>query len=165
MSRISSHANPGSTARVDSAYLIAVPRIDRPLSGQCVRRPNVGVIDGRHRWALPRPFAWGAIPPTSCLVRARGWDPCRTFVGYGEKQKPSFWIGEQTTGGPNRENHIAFVAANRAKVREFFDVAVAAGAEVLYEPRVWPEYHPNYYGAFVRDPDGNNVEAVCHYPE
>ena len=40
-----------------------------------------------------------------------------------------------------------------------------AGAEVLHEPRVWPEYHPDYYGAFVRDPDGNNVEAVCHPPE
>ena len=42
---------------------------------------------------------------------------------------------------------------------------IGAGAEVLHEPRVWPEYHPNYYGAFVRDPDGNNVEAVCHLPE
>ena len=39
------------------------------------------------------------------------------------------------------------------------------GMEVLHEPRVWPEYHPNYYGGFVRDPDGNNVEAVCHPPE
>jgi catechol 2,3-dioxygenase-like lactoylglutathione lyase family enzyme len=44
----------------------------------------------------------------------------------------------------------------------FFQTAVDAGAEVLYEPRLWPEYHPSYYGAFVRDPDGNNVEAVCH---
>ena len=43
--------------------------------------------------------------------------------------------------------------------------AVGAGAEVLHEPREWPEYHPGYYGAFVRDPDGNNVEAVCHFPE
>jgi predicted lactoylglutathione lyase len=50
-------------------------------------------------------------------------------------------------------------------VRAFFDAAVGAGAEPLHEPRVWPEYHPNYYGAFVRDPDGNNVEAVCHTPE
>ena len=64
-----------------------------------------------------------------------------------------------------RESHIAFAAADRAAVRAFFDAAVGAGAEVLHEPRVWPEYHPNYYGAFVRDPDGNNVEAVCHLPE
>ena len=50
-------------------------------------------------------------------------------------------------------------------VRSFFDAAVAAGAEVLHEPRLWPEYHPDYYGAFVRDPDGNNVEAVSHVAE
>ena len=85
-------------------------------------------------------------------------------IGYGRDRKPSFWIGRQTTGGDNRESHIAFAAADRDQVRAFFDVAVAAGATVLHEPRVWPEYHPNYYGAFVRDPDGNNVEAVCHYP-
>jgi catechol 2,3-dioxygenase-like lactoylglutathione lyase family enzyme len=86
-------------------------------------------------------------------------------IGYGRDRKPSFWIGQQTTGGDNRESHIAFAAADRDQVRAFFDVAVAAGAPVLHEPRVWPEYHPNYFGAFVRDPDGNNVEAVCHTPE
>ena len=85
--------------------------------------------------------------------------------GYGRDGKPSFWIGPHQTGGENRESHIAFAAASRAEVRAFFDAAVATGAEVLHEPRVWPEYHPNYYGAFVRDPDGNNVEAVCHSPE
>ena len=47
-------------------------------------------------------------------------------------------------------------------MQAFFDTAVGRGAEVLHEPRVWPEYHPGYYGAFVRDPDGNNVEAVHH---
>ena len=86
-------------------------------------------------------------------------------IGYGVQGKPSFWIGPNTTGGANRESHIAFVAADRAAVRAFFDAAVATGTEVLHEPRVWPEYHPNYYGAFVRDPEGNNVEAVCHRPE
>jgi catechol 2,3-dioxygenase-like lactoylglutathione lyase family enzyme len=86
-------------------------------------------------------------------------------IGYGMKGKPDFWIGAQSTGGPNRENHIAFFAKDRAMVHAFLDAAVAQGAEVLHEPRVWPEYHPNYYGVFVRDPDGNNVEAVCHYPE
>jgi catechol 2,3-dioxygenase-like lactoylglutathione lyase family enzyme len=85
-------------------------------------------------------------------------------IGYGMNGKPSFWIGAQTTGGANRECHIAFAAPDRATVRVFFDAAVASGAEVLHEPRVWPEYHPDYYGAFVRDPDGNNVEAVCHLP-
>jgi len=88
-----------------------------------------------------------------------------TYAGYGTNAKPSFWISGHVSGGTNRECHIAFVAADRAAVRAFMDAAVAAGAPVLHEPRVWPEYHPNYYGAFVRDPDGNNVEAVCHLPE
>ena len=69
------------------------------------------------------------------------------------------------SGDGFRESHIAFAASDRATVRAFFDAAVAAGAEVLHEPRLWPEYHAEYYGAFVRDPDGNNVEAVCHSPE
>jgi catechol 2,3-dioxygenase-like lactoylglutathione lyase family enzyme len=86
-------------------------------------------------------------------------------MGYGIPPKPDFWIGVHDSGEGFRESHIAFEAPDRATVRAFFDAAVAAGAEVLHEPRVWPEYHPNYYGAFVRDPDGNNVEAVCHLPE
>jgi catechol 2,3-dioxygenase-like lactoylglutathione lyase family enzyme len=87
------------------------------------------------------------------------------FIGYGIPPKPDFWVGRQTTGEGFRESHIAFMARDRAAVRAFFDTAVAYGAEVLHPPRVWPEYHRNYYGAFVRDPDGNNVEAVCHLPE
>ena len=87
------------------------------------------------------------------------------FIGYGIPPKPDFWIGMQTTGKGFRESHIAFAAPDRATVRAFFDTAVALGAEVLHEPRLWPEYHETYYGAFVRDPDGNNVEAVCHLPE
>ena len=87
------------------------------------------------------------------------------FIGYGI-DKPDFWIGPVVPEiEPNRELHVAFVAADRATVRAFFDAAVGTGAEVLHEPRVWPEYHPNYFGGFVRDPDGNNVEAVCHAPE
>lgn len=86
-------------------------------------------------------------------------------IGYGSDQ-PRFWIGAQPAqgpaSGPNREVHIAFTAADAATVRAFFDAATELGAEVLHAPRLWPEYHPGYYGAFVRDPDGNNVEAVCH---
>src|SRR5947209_3863043 len=85
-------------------------------------------------------------------------------MGYGVDDMPDFWIGRQSTGDGFRETHIAFAAADRGAVDAFFAAAVAAGAEVLHEPRVWPEYHPNYYGAFVRDPDRNNVEAVCHRP-
>jgi catechol 2,3-dioxygenase-like lactoylglutathione lyase family enzyme len=85
-------------------------------------------------------------------------------IGYGVSA-PDFWIGRHNTGEGFRESHIAFSAPTREAVRAFFAAAVGIGAEVLHEPRVWPEYHPDYYGAFVRDPDGNNVEAVCHTPE
>ena len=85
-------------------------------------------------------------------------------IGYGT-QFPDFWLGTQQTGAGFRESHLAFTAPDRAAVQAFFDAAVALGAEVLHEPRVWPEYHATYFGAFVRDPDGNNVEAVCHSPE
>jgi catechol 2,3-dioxygenase-like lactoylglutathione lyase family enzyme len=85
-------------------------------------------------------------------------------IGFGRPERPSFWLNS-LADGVNRPIHVAFVATDRAAVRAFFDAAVTAGAEVLHEPRVWPEYHPAYYGAFVRDPDGNNVEAVCHVPE
>jgi len=86
-------------------------------------------------------------------------------IGFGLDGKPSFWLGPLADAGTNRPIHVAFVAPDRDGVRAFFAAAVDAGAEVLHEPRLWPEYHPTYYGAFVRDPDGNNVEAVCHQPE
>jgi catechol 2,3-dioxygenase-like lactoylglutathione lyase family enzyme len=86
-------------------------------------------------------------------------------VGYGTAGQPDFWIGPHSTGTGFRESHLAFQAPSRAAVRDFFAAAVGTGAEVLHEPRLWPEYHASYYGAFVRDPDGNNVEAVCHQPE
>ena len=86
-------------------------------------------------------------------------------IGYGIGGNPKFWVGPLVSGEPNREVHIAFSADDRASVRAFFDQAVSLGATVLHEPRSWPEYHENYYGAFVRDPDGNNVEAVCHQAE
>ncbi len=82
-------------------------------------------------------------------------------LGYGSNGKPSFWISAVADGAP-REAHIAFVASSAEEVRAFHEAAVATGAEVLHAPRMWPEYHDHYYGAFVRDPDGNNVEAVCH---
>jgi catechol 2,3-dioxygenase-like lactoylglutathione lyase family enzyme len=86
-------------------------------------------------------------------------------IGYGLPPSPDFWIGQQRTGEGFREAHVAFAAADRAAVRAFVAAAVSTGAEILHEPRIWPEYHETYYSAFVRDPDGNNVEAVCHQPE
>jgi catechol 2,3-dioxygenase-like lactoylglutathione lyase family enzyme len=89
----------------------------------------------------------------------------KVAIGYGVGGHANFWISELSEGDGFRESHIAFAASNRAQVDEFFAAAVANGAEVLHEPRIHEEYHENYYGAFVRDPDGNNVEAVCHRPE
>ncbi|GJF08443.1 glyoxalase [Mycolicibacterium cyprinidarum] len=86
-------------------------------------------------------------------------------IGYGVNGKPDFWIGDMNAGdavGPSREIHVAFQAADVDAVQAFYDAALELGAESLHAPRLWPEYHPGYYGAFVRDPDGNNVEAVFH---
>jgi catechol 2,3-dioxygenase-like lactoylglutathione lyase family enzyme len=86
-------------------------------------------------------------------------------IGYGKDGKPDFWIADMDVGdaaGPNREIHVAFQAAGTDAVTAFYDAALGHGAESLHAPRLWPEYHPGYFGAFVRDPDGNNVEAVFH---
>jgi catechol 2,3-dioxygenase-like lactoylglutathione lyase family enzyme len=86
-------------------------------------------------------------------------------IGYGKDGHPDFWIADVSAGdasGPNREVHIAFQASGTDAVQAFYDTALKLGAESLHDPRLWPEYHPGYFGAFVRDPDGNNVEAVFH---
>jgi catechol 2,3-dioxygenase-like lactoylglutathione lyase family enzyme len=83
-------------------------------------------------------------------------------IGYGSDGKPDFWISKWPGAEPNREMHVAFTATGPDQVRAFYDMALACGAESLHAPRLWPEYHPGYFGAFVRDPDGNNIEAVCH---
>jgi catechol 2,3-dioxygenase-like lactoylglutathione lyase family enzyme len=83
-------------------------------------------------------------------------------VGYGPQGgEPSFWIG-QATDPAGRQAHVAFRALDRDAVHAFREAAIRLGSEVLHEPREWPEYHPGYYAVFVRDPAGNNVEAVCH---
>ena len=105
---------------------------------------------------------YDAVLPTLGGQRLMDFGP---VIGYGVAPMPDFWLGPRTTGEGFRESHIAFDAPTRDAVREFCQRAIDAGAEVLHPPREWPEYHPGYYGAFVRDPDGNNVEAVCHRPE
>jgi catechol 2,3-dioxygenase-like lactoylglutathione lyase family enzyme len=86
------------------------------------------------------------------------------IIGFGI-ESPTFWLGPQRTGEGFRETHLAFVAPDRAAVRAFHQAAVSMNVEVMHEPRIWPEYHPDYYATFVRDPDGNNVEAISHRPE
>lgn len=95
------------------------------------------------------------------LEMAPAMEPAPNVVGFFGPQPGSFWLGPAERG-ETRELHIAFHVRTRAEVRAFHDAAVAFGAEILHAPRVFPEYHPTYYGAFVRDPDGHNVEAVCH---
>jgi catechol 2,3-dioxygenase-like lactoylglutathione lyase family enzyme len=83
-------------------------------------------------------------------------------AGFGVAGKPDFWIG---TGETTRGSlHIALAAASRAVVDAFHAAALAAGATDNGAPGPRPHYHANYYGAFVRDPDGHNIEAVCHAP-
>lgn len=74
--------------------------------------------------------------------------------------QPDFWLSPSTESVP--ELHIAFAAPDAATVDAVHTAAVDAGVEVLHAPRLWPEYHPGYYGVFLRDPDGHNVEAVHH---
>jgi catechol 2,3-dioxygenase-like lactoylglutathione lyase family enzyme len=83
-------------------------------------------------------------------------------IGYGSDAKPQFWISRWEGTEPNREVHVGFEAPSTEAVLAFHAAALECGAEELHAPRLWPEYHPGYFGAFVRDPDGNNVEAVCH---
>jgi catechol 2,3-dioxygenase-like lactoylglutathione lyase family enzyme len=84
-------------------------------------------------------------------------------AGFGTDGKPDFWIGGE--GGLRGTLHLAIVAADRAAVDEFHRAALAAGARDNGRPGLRPHYHANYYAAFVLDPDGHNIEAVCHTPE
>lgn len=81
------------------------------------------------------------------------------YAGFG-RQKPDFWISTPRQG--RGETHVAFVAASRAEVEAFYSVALSMGGRDNGAPGIRAHYHPNYYSAFVFDPDGNNVEAVCH---
>lgn len=82
--------------------------------------------------------------------------------GYG-RDRPVFWLHEGGEPGPGR--HVAFSANSRAEVDAFYAAGLAVGGRDNGGPGLRPHYHPDYYGAFVIDPDGNNVEAVCHRPE
>ena len=86
-----------------------------------------------------------------------------SHAGFGPPGKPAFWIGN---GTPLKGRvHFAFHARNRDAVRAFYKAALAAGGKDNGAPGLRPHYHDNYYGAFVLDPDGHNIEAVCHLAE
>jgi catechol 2,3-dioxygenase-like lactoylglutathione lyase family enzyme len=91
--------------------------------------------------------------------------------GFGKDGKPEFWIGEGPASFQKPEqlanitpNHVAFTARTRADVDAFHKAAILAGAKDFGAPGLRPHYHPNYYGAFVLDPDGHDIEAVYHGP-
>ena len=84
------------------------------------------------------------------------------YAGFG-RQRPQFWIG---TGSPLKGRlHVAFAATSREQVQAFYEAALAAGGRDNGPPGLRPHYHENYYGAFVLDPDGHNIEAVTHLPD
>lgn len=85
------------------------------------------------------------------------------WAGFGRAGKPEFWFG--AGGRPHSQLHIAFTAESRYEVDRFYQAALDAGAKDNGAPGIRSIYHPNYYGAFVYDLDGNNIEAVCHRPD
>ena len=109
------------------------------------------------------PLGYGIVMEVSAAETGHG-----AAVGFGapgkaddfQSGKPSFWIGEgERLGAPI---HVAFVASSREAVDAFYRAGLAAGGKDNGHPGLRPHYHANYYAAFVLDPDGNNIEAVCH---
>lgn len=108
-----------------------------------------------------RAFYDAALKPIGASALWVAADPA-PHAGYGRPPRPTFWIaeGEPASGSL----HVAFTAERRAEVDAFHAAAIAAGGRDNGAPGLRPDYHPDYYGAFVLDPDGINVEAVCHHP-
>jgi len=103
------------------------------------------------------PLGYAPLMELAAAVTGHG-----DVAGFGVAPKPDFWIAG---GVPNVPPvHVAFRAASRAIVDAFYAAAIAAGGRDNGPPGLRPHYHPNYYGAFVLDPDGHNIEAVCHDP-
>ena len=116
-------------------------------------------------YARSKAFYEKALAPLGIeVVREHG-----SWCGMGRKKKPDFWFGEGVGKFQTPEQvkvitpvHVSFVARSRAEVDAFYAAAIAAGGKDNGKPGVRKEYHPSYYGAFVLDPDGHNVEAVIH---
>jgi catechol 2,3-dioxygenase-like lactoylglutathione lyase family enzyme len=104
------------------------------------------------------PLGYAMIMEVTAAMTESGAAAC----GFGKNGKPDFWIGGE--GGLTGIMHIAIVAESRAAVDAFYQAGLAAGGKDNGAPGIRAHYHPNYYGAFVFDPDGHNIEAVCHAP-
>jgi len=114
---------------------------------------------GVTNYAASKAFFLAALKPLGVAVVMEG----EYGAGLGQNGKPSLWLYEST--GRPAPLHLAFTAASRSQVDEFYRAAIEAGGRDNGAPGLRPHYHPNYYGAFVIGPDGHNVEAVCHRPE
>ena len=113
-------------------------------------------------WDRARAFYDAALAPlgaTLLMMVPAEFTGGAKVGGYG-REKPDFWLHENADTGPGRQ--YAFKARTRAEVDAFHEAAIAAGGKDNGAPGLRPHYHPDYYGAFVIDPDGNNVEAVYH---
>jgi catechol 2,3-dioxygenase-like lactoylglutathione lyase family enzyme len=116
--------------------------------------------------AKSRQFYEKALAPLGYKLMAeipKQFTDGKVVLGFGVPPKPDFWM---TEGKPNMPAlHIAFRADNRKQVEEFYKAAMANGGRDNGAPGPRPHYHEHYFGAFVLDPDGHNIEAVCHTPE
>jgi catechol 2,3-dioxygenase-like lactoylglutathione lyase family enzyme len=115
-------------------------------------------------YARSKAFYLQALAPLgyALVMEVRQDENDSPAAGFGINGKPDFWIGGE--GGLQRPIHMAIAAQDRAAVDAFHRAAIAAGGRDNGAPGLRPHYHPNYYAAFVLDPDGHNIEAVCHAP-
>lgn len=133
------------------------------FTGSQIDHLNIAVPDLQRSVAFYEPVLATLGIVTTMTVTADPAADQLAMHAFGWSHKPFFWLVEQGTVGTNM--HLAFQAEDRATVREFYRAALEAGGTSMREPGLQPEYHETYYGAFVFDPDGINVEAVCHRPE
>ena len=116
---------------------------------------------------VARAFYDAALSPLGFKRMMNFDEPTAAASGYGTDH-PWFWIGREEgrkSAPVSQGSHIAFRAPNRAAVDAFYAAAMAGGAKDNGAPGLRPNYHPNYYAAFVFDRDGHHIEAVCHQPE
>lgn len=118
---------------------------------------HIGLAVSDH--AQSKDFYSKALTPLGVeeAMEFEGWS------GFGKGGKPEFWFG--VGRGVQQPTHIAFAADNRREVDSFYEAAIAAGGKDNGAPGIRENYHADYYAAFVFDPDGHNIEVVCHKPE
>jgi catechol 2,3-dioxygenase-like lactoylglutathione lyase family enzyme len=115
-------------------------------------------------YARARDFYLKALAPLgyTLIMEVQQNEHDAPAAGFGKDGKADFWIGGE--GGLAKAVHVAILANDRAAVDAFYAAAIAAGARDNGPPGIRAHYHPDYYGAFVLDPDGHNIEAVCRKP-